>query len=186
MASSRALRGCVASAAAAILMSCSEVPPPSNPPPAGRRGSAPSGAASARPLPASSAPNAPSAPSTSNPLRPPPPPEPDPAAQFEVVLDADTLGAGEGGFSMARIEEGLLVVRSIPAAAFLVTREGAKPLPDLFKGLRSPVAEWAPLDFSVHGVRGSLVDMAFTMDASASGEVREVRGRPGRSLRCRC
>jgi hypothetical protein len=97
---------------------------------------------------------------------------------FEVVLDEATLGKAEASFGMFRIEEGLLVVRNMPAAAFLVTEEGAKALPDLFAGLRSPVPAWGPLDFSVNGAEGSLRDLRLDIDAPSSGEVREVRGKP--------
>jgi len=108
---------------------------------------------------------------------PPPAPAPIPV---DIVLDADALGETETGFVMGRIEEGLLVVRNMPAAAFLVTKEGAiTRLPDLFKGLHSPVKELEALDFAVNDIQGSLRDLSFSMDVPSTGEVREVRGRAG-------
>lgn len=99
---------------------------------------------------------------------------------LEIVIDEETLGEHEAGVSMTRIDDGLLVVKNMPATAFLVAQGGTvRPLPDLFRGLRSPMKTWGTLDFSVSDVRGSLDRLAFTISAPATGEEREVSGRSG-------
>jgi hypothetical protein len=90
------------------------------------------------------------------------------------------MGTTEAGLVMARIAEGILVVRNLPVAAFLVSRDGSvKPLPDLFKGLHSPEKSWGALEFSVSDLRGSLGDLAFTMHAPATGQLRDAHGHAG-------
>jgi hypothetical protein len=103
-----------------------------------------------------------------------------PAIVVETAIDEDTMGPTEDGFTMARIAEGILVVRNLPVAAFLISKDAApKPLPDLFKGLRSPEKTWEPPAFSVSNLRGSLADLAFTMHAPATGQLRDARGHAG-------
>jgi hypothetical protein len=136
------------------------------------------------PAPGSSVPTAIIAPASAPPppveSAPPPAPPARPALVVETVINEDNLGAAENGVVMARIDEGILVVRNLPVAAFLVSKEGVvKPLPELFQGLHSPEKTWGPLEFSVTGIHGSLGDLAFTMYAPATGQERDVRGRVG-------
>lgn len=98
------------------------------------------------------------------------------AATLTEVMGPATLGETEMGFGMWSVDEGLLVTRDMPAAAFLVTKTEVKALPGFFEGLHTPVPEWDALDFSISKVKGKLADLSFMMSAPASGEEREVRG----------
>ncbi len=111
------------------------------------------------------------------------PPPADPMPVFATVLDkaiAKNDGPDAVWLAHLALADGLLVVVNMPARAFLVRGADVTPLPDFFKGLRSPAPDWPPEEFAVSSLSGTLDDLRFTISAPGSEFADDVRGKPGK------
>lgn len=106
-----------------------------------------------------------------------------PAPVFVTVLDKDIAENKEPDavwLSWLPVKEGLLVVVNMPAKAFLVQGAKVTPLPDFFRGIRSPDPSWPAEAFAASGLKGTLDDISFHIYAPSTELGGEVRGKPGK------
>jgi hypothetical protein len=78
------------------------------------------------------------------------------------------------------VKEGLLVIVNMPAKAFLVQGAKVTPLPDFFRGIRSPDPSWPAEAFAVSNIEGTLDDISFHIYAPSTEFGDDVRGKPGK------
>jgi hypothetical protein len=105
------------------------------------------------------------------------------APVFVTVLDKNIAENKEPDavwLSFLPVKEGLLVVVNMPAKAFLVQGAKVTPLPDFFRGIRSPDPSLPAEAFAASGLKGTLDDISAHIYAPSTEFGDDVRGKPGK------
>lgn len=100
--------------------------------------------------------------------------------EFEVVLEQSKLHDGGDAmyFQHLEVDDGILLVASMPPKAFMIRGSKVEALPGFFEGLRSPAPDWGPNDYMVGGLEGTMKDLRFDIYAPSTVYSDVVEGTP--------